>query len=269
MEHFGVDGIRITGGEPTVRAGLPVLVEMLAALRVDLSMTTNGASLPLIADELRRAGLRRVNISCDSLREDRFAEITRRNMLQDVLDGIEAASEAGFDPIKVNCLLVRGFNDDEIPISLPFGRDRGLEVRFIEFMPLDADRNWDYSQMVTADEILSKVNAVSPVRPVKRTSAPATRYEFADGTGYVGIVASVSKSFCASCDRVRLTADGQFRNCLFATTETDLRRLLRNGADDRKIASAVADSVADKWEGHQINQVHFIRPSRSMSQIGG
>ena len=269
VQRYGVDSIRITGGEPTVRAGLPTLVEMLAELPVDLAMTTNGLSLPLIARELRRAGLHRVNISCDSLRAGRFAAISRRDALPRVLEGIDAAVEAGFEPVKVNCVLIRGVNDDEIADFVAFGRDRGVEVRFIEFMPLDADMRWDSSKVVTADEIRSQVDAVSPIEAVERTSAPAARYRFLDGGGFVGVVASVSQSFCASCDRVRITSDGQFRNCLFATAETDLRRMLRSGSSDDEIAGAVAGSVSAKWAGHQIGQVHFVRPRRSMSQIGG
>ena len=269
VERHGVDGIRLTGGEPTVRAHLPRLVEMLAALDVDLAMTTNGVSLPLLADGLRRAGLRRLNISCDSLRADRFAEVTRRDDLARVLDGIDAALDAGFEPVKVNCVVMRGVNDDEIADFVDFGRRKGVEVRFIEFMPLDADGIWTNDLVVGVDEIVARVNAASPVAPAERTSAPATRYRFADGVGSVGVVASVSASFCSTCDRVRLTADGQFRNCLFAVTETDLRALLRSGADDDEIARAVEGSVASKWAGHQINRVQFIKPRRSMSQIGG
>ncbi len=269
VERYGVDGIRITGGEPTVRARLPLLVEMLAGLGTDLSMTTNGISLPLIATQLRSAGLRRVNVSCDSLRADRFARLTRRDALQRVLEGIDAAIEAGFAPVKVNCVVMRGINDDEIADFVAFGRAKGVEVRFIEFMPLDADGIWNNNMVVPVTEIEHKVNAASPVVATARTSAPATRYRFTDGAGSVGIVASVSDSFCSTCDRVRLTADGQFRNCLFATSETDLRALLRSGADDEQIAAAVAASVASKWAGHQINKVNFIRPRRSMSQIGG
>lgn len=269
VERYGVGGIRLTGGEPTVRAQLPVLVGKLARLGVDLALTTNGVSLPLLAGDLRAAGLGRINISCDSLRPDRFAEITRRSELDRVLAGIDAAVAAGFDPVKVNCVVMRGVNDDEIGDFVAYGRDRGVEVRFIEFMPLDADGAWTSETVVSTEEILARIHEVCPVEPVGRTSAPATRYRFRDGRGSVGIVASVSDSFCSSCDRVRLTADGQFRNCLFATTETDLRALLRSGAGDDEIAAAVEASVASKWAGHQINQVHFIRPRRSMSQIGG
>ena len=269
VERYGVGGIRLTGGEPTVRAQLPVLVGMLARLGVDLALTTNGVSLPLLAGDLRSAGLGRINVSCDSLRPDRFAEITRRPELDRVLAGIDAAVAAGFDPVKVNCVVMRGVNDDEIGDFVAYGRDRGVEVRFIEFMPLDADGAWTSETVVPTEEILARIDEVCPVEPVGRTSAPATRYRFRDGRGSVGIVASVSDSFCSSCDRVRLTADGQFRNCLFATTETDLRALLRSGAGDDEIAAAVEASVSSKWAGHQINQVHFIRPRRSMSQIGG
>ena len=269
VRRYGVDGIRLTGGEPTVRARLPVLVEMLSSLGVDLAMTTNGVTLPLLARDLRTAGLGRVNISCDSLRADRFAELARRDELSRVLEGIDAAVDAGFSPVKVNCVVMRGINDDEIADFVDFGRRKGVEVRFIEFMPLDADGIWTNDTVVGVEEILARVHAASPVVPVERTSAPAARYRFADGRGSVGIVASVSDSFCSTCDRVRLTADGQFRNCLFAVEETDLRALLRSGADDDEVAAAIAGSVASKWAGHQINRVHFIRPRRSMSQIGG
>ena len=269
VERYGVNGIRLTGGEPTVRANLPVLVRMLSDLGTDLALTTNGVSLPLLAGQLRDAGLRRVNVSCDSLRPDRFAELTRRDGLARVLEGIDAALEAGFDPVKVNCVVMRGVNDDEIADFVDFGRSKGVEVRFIEFMPLDADGIWTNDLVVPVDEILALVNQAGPVEPVERTTAPATRYRFVDGTGSVGIVASVSDSFCSTCDRVRLTADGQFRNCLFAVTETDVRALLRSGAGDDEIAAALQESVASKWAGHQINRVHFVRPRRSMSQIGG
>ena len=267
--RYGVDGIRLTGGEPTVRARLPVLVEMLSGMGADLAMTTNGVTLPLLARDLRAAGLGRVNISCDSLRADRFAELARRDELPRVLEGIDAALDAGFSPVKVNCVVMRGINDDEIADFVDFGRRKGVEVRFIEFMPLDADGIWTNDTVVGVEEILARVHAASPVVPVERTSAPAARHRFADGRGSVGIVASVSDSFCSTCDRVRLTADGQFRNCLFAVHETDLRALLRSGDDDDEIAAAIAGSVASKWAGHQINRVHFIRPRRSMSQIGG
>jgi cyclic pyranopterin phosphate synthase len=269
VERYGIDSIRLTGGEPTLRARLPVLVAMLADLDVDLSMTTNGTTLPLLAESLRRAGLRRVNVSCDSLRADRFVELTRRDDLDKVIRGIDAAIEAGFDPVKINCVVMRGVNDDEILDFVAFGRDRDVEIRFIEFMPLDGDEAWNRGSVFSQSEILAIIEAEHEVEPFERTSAPAGRWRFRDGRGSVGIVASVTESFCHSCDRVRMTADGQFRNCLFAVDETDVRALLRGGAGDDEIAAALEASVASKWAGHGINQVHFIRPRRSMSQIGG
>lgn len=269
VERYGVDGIRLTGGEPTVRAKLPVLVAKLAALGVDLAMTTNGVSLPLLARDLKAAGLGRVNISLDSLRPDRFEQLTRRDELARVLEGIDAAQDAGFDPVKVNVVVMKGVNDDEVIDFAHFGRDRGLIVRFIEFMPLDADEVWNNDRVLTQDEILATLRTAFDLEPIERTSAPATRWRYTDGGGEIGVVASVSRSFCDSCDRVRITADGQFRNCLFATDETDVRSLLRDGSSDDVVADALARSVASKWAGHQINQVHFIRPRRSMSEIGG
>jgi len=269
VERYGVDGIRLTGGEPTVRAKLPILVEKLATLGVDLAMTTNGVSMPLLAADLKAAGLGRVNISLDSLRSDRFEELTRRDELDRVLEGIEAAKTAGFDPVKINVVVMKGINDDEVVDFAHFGRDRGVTVRFIEFMPLDADEVWNNDRVLTQDEILATLSDEFDLEPIERTSAPATRWRYADGGGEIGVVASVSESFCETCDRVRITADGQFRNCLFATDETDVRSLLRDGSSDDVVADALARSVASKWAGHQINQVHFIRPRRSMSEIGG
>ncbi len=269
VERFGFESIRLTGGEPTVRARLPVLVEKLAALGVDLSMTTNGATLGLLADDLKAAGLGRVNISLDSLRRDRFHAITRRDALHQVLEGIDAAVTAGFEPVKVNVVLVRGANDDEVVDFARFGRDHGVEVRFIEFMPLDADEAWTRTQVVGRDEIVAAVDAVFPLEPAGRVHDPAERYRYRDGGGVIGVIPTVTDAFCGSCDRVRLTAEGGLRNCLFATGEHDLRALLRGGATDDDLAAAITDSVAAKWAGHGIDQVHFIRPRRSMSQIGG
>jgi len=270
VERFGFEGVRITGGEPTVRAHLPVLVEKLATLDVDLSMTTNGVTLGLVAADLRAAGLRRVNISLDSLRPERFAEITRRDDLDRVLDGIDAAVAAGFHPVKVNCVLMRGVNDDEILDLAAFGRDRGVVLRFIEFMPLDADGAWTNDTVVTQDEIIATIGAVHPLEAVPEPgSAPARRFRYLDGGGEIGVVASVTRSFCSTCDRVRLTADGQFRSCLFAVREADLRAVLRAGGSDDDVATAIEAEVGTKWAGHTIGQVQFSRPARSMSQIGG
>ena len=269
VDRYGVDSIRLTGGEPTLRARLPVLVEKLAALGVDLSMTTNASTMRMLAEDLMKAGLKRVNISCDSLRADRFRELTRRDDLGKVLDGIDAALEVGFDPVKINCVVMRGVNDDEILDFVEYGRDKGVEIRFIEFMPLDGDEAWSNGSVFSQAEILAAIEAEYPLEPYDRTSAPAGRWRFRDGRGSVGIVASVTQSFCSTCDRVRMTADGQFRNCLFAVEETDLRTLLRSGAGDDELAAVIEAAVAAKWAGHGINEVHFIRPRRSMSQIGG
>jgi cyclic pyranopterin phosphate synthase len=272
VEHFGFDGIRLTGGEPTIRAHLPVLVEALADLGVDLSLTTNGTTMRALAPDLVAAGLRRVNVSCDSLRPERFAEITRRDDLARVLDGIDAAVEAGLRPVKVNVVVMRGVNDDELVDFAAFGRERGVTVRFIEFMPLDAQGEWTDQQVVSQREIVDAIDAVFPLESVpaaEQGSAPASRFRFRDGAGEVGVIPSVTQAFCASCDRVRLTADGTLRHCLFATRELDLRALLRAGASDGDLAAAITEEVAAKWAGHQIGQVQFIRPARSMSQIGG
>ncbi|CAM8648750.1 MoaA Molybdenum cofactor biosynthesis enzyme [Acidimicrobiia bacterium] len=275
VERFGFDGIRLTGGEPTVRAHLPVLVEKLAKLDVDLSLTTNGTSLPLLAADLVAAGLQRINISCDSLRADRFEQITRRDELPKVLAGIDAALAAGLGPVKLNVVVMRGVNDDEIVDFATFGRDKGISVRFIEFMPLDAQGEWTNEQVVTQDEIVATINAVYPLEVVAgRGSAPAERWRYLDKESGsvgsdVGVIASVTHSFCDSCDRVRLTAEGMLRHCLFATRELDLRAMLRADATDDDLAAAITAEVGAKWAGHQINQVHFIRPARSMSQIGG
>ena len=270
VERFGFTGIRITGGEPTVRAHLPVLVEKLAALGTDLSLTTNGATLRLLAGELRAAGLRRINISLDSLRPDTFFAITRRNSGDQVVDGIDAALEAGFSPVKVNCVLIRGVNDDEIVDFARFGRERGVTIRFIEFMPLDAEEGWEPGTVVPGAEVVAAISAVFPLEPVEvRGSAPAERFRYLDGKGEIGVIASVTQSFCGSCDRVRLTAEGMFRNCLFAVKETDLRAVLRSGGSDDDLAAAIVADVGTKWAGHSIGQVNFVRPDRSMSQIGG
>lgn len=281
--RFGVDGIRLTGGEPTVRAHLANLVTRLARLVVpsnsssplagepiDLAITTNGATLAAQATPLREAGIRRINISLDSLVREKFERMTRRDELHNVLAGIEAAVEAGFEQVKINTVVERGVNDDEIVDLARFGRDMGVEVRFIEYMPLDAQGHWMNDLVVSQDEIVEKISAVFPLESVPaRGAAPADRWRYTDGRGNVGVIPSVTKPFCGDCDRVRLTADGQFRTCLFATDEFDLRALMRNGADDDALAAEIERAVGTKWAGHQINQVNFVRPNRSMSQIGG
>jgi cyclic pyranopterin phosphate synthase len=275
VERYGVDSIRLTGGEPTVRAHLPVLVAKLAALHtddgpIDLAMTTNAATMRLVAGTLREAGLRRVNISLDTLDRAKFLQMTRRDELDNVLDGIEAAQAAGFDPVKINAVIERGVNDDEILDLARFGRDRGLEIRFIEFMPLDADGHWGNDQVVGQDEIVETINAVFPIEQMPaRGAAPADRFRYLDGGGTVGVIPTVTKPFCGDCDRVRLTAEGDFRTCLFATTEATLLDAIRGGQSDDDIAARIEAAVARKWAGHRINEVNFIRPGKSMSQIGG
>ena len=283
VERFEVDGLRLTGGEPTVRAHMPVLVSKLATLRVpsdsasplaghkpDLSITTNGATFRLVAHELRSAGLDRVNISLDTLQRDKFLQMTRRDELVRVLDGIEAAKEAGFSPVKINAVIERGVNDDEIVDLARFGRDNDVEVRYIEFMPLDASGHWMNDKVVSQDEIVAAISEVFPIEQLPaRGAAPADRWRYLDGKGTVGVIPTVTKPFCGDCDRVRLTAEGQLRTCLFATTEFHLLSQLRAGASDDDLASEIQRAVGLKWAGHQINQVSFVRPRRSMSQIGG
>ena len=283
VERFGVDGIRLTGGEPTMRAHLSILVEKLAQLRVpgntssdfagrkpDLSITTNGATFRLVADDLKAAGLDRVNISLDSLNREKFHRMTRRDELERVLDGIVAAQDAGFGTVKINCVLERGVNDDEIVDFATFGRQRGVGVRFIEFMPLDASGDWAATKVVSQQEILDVIGAVYPLVPApNRGAAPADRWLYADGQGDVGVIPTVTKPFCGDCDRVRLTAEGQFLTCLFATRSFDLRSLLRDGSSDDIVAAEIVRAVGTKWAGHTIGQVNFLRPNKSMSQIGG
>lgn len=276
VEHFDFEGIRLTGGEPTVRAQLPVLVEKLSALRVpstnkpvDLAMTTNGSSLRLLAHDLKKAGLKRLNISIDSLDPKIFHEMTRRDHLTKVLDGIDAALDAGFESVKINIVMMRGINDHEIIDFATFGREKGLQPRFIEFMPLDADGAWTMDKVVPADEIIAKIDKVYPLEPIKHGPEPAQRFTYLDGKGEIGVIPSVTKPFCGNCDRVRLTAEGQFMTCLFAIDDFDLRSILRSEGTDEELISEIERAVGTKWAGHKIGNVNFIRPSRSMSQIGG
>ncbi|MCY3952942.1 MAG: GTP 3',8-cyclase MoaA [bacterium] len=269
VERFGVHSIRLTGGEPTVRARLADLVAMLTPLGTDLALTTNGATLGLLAEDLAAAGLRRINISLDSLRAERFRELTLRDDLHRVLDGVDAALAAGLDPVKVNVVVMRGQNDDEILDFAGYGRRKGVEVRFIEYMPLDAEEGWRAGSVVSLAEITERIGAVHPFEAHRQGSEPASRFRYLDGQGFFGVIASVTRSFCGSCDRIRLTADGQFRNCLFGLKEYDLRGPLRSGAGDDELADIVRGAVGEKWAGHSIGKVHFVRPARSMSQIGG
>jgi cyclic pyranopterin phosphate synthase len=280
VERWGFESVRITGGEPTVRAHLPRLIAMLAPLGVDIAMTTNGVKLPEMVHDLAEAGLRRINVSLDSLRPEVFHELTRRDDLDRVIAGIDASVEAGLDPVKVNCVVMRGINDDEVVDLARFGRERGVAVRFIEFMPLDADGTWSFDKVVPGHEILERIDAVFPLEGLPVAGAhhsehvePAERFRYADGIGDVGVIASVTEPFCEQCDRIRVTAEGKLRTCLFALDEFDLRGILRGGGSDTEVDDALAAeivrAVGTKWAGHRIGQVDFIRPNRSMSQIGG
>ncbi len=268
---LGVREIKLTGGEPTVRRDVVEIVARLRALRprVELSMTTNGLLLHRLARPLRAAGLDRVTVSCDSLLRHRYAAMTRRDALERVHAGLGAASAAGFAPIKINAVVVAGTNDDEVLDFAELARATGYEVRFIEYMPLDADRAWERTKVVPAAEIRELVAARHPLLPLER-AGPAATYRFADGSpGTIGFISSVTEPFCDSCNRLRLTADGQLRTCLFSLTEVDLREPVRAGADDTELETLIRDAVRAKWTGHRIGQADFIRPARSMSLIGG
>ncbi len=275
VRRFGFEGIRITGGEPLVRAHVVRLVEMLARLDVDVALTTNGVKLGELAHDLAAAGLRRVNVSLDSLQRERFLALTRRDELDRVLAGIDAALDAGLQPVKVNAVVIRGVNDDEVVDLAEFGRDRGVGMRFIEFMPLDGSGEWTRDRVVPAGEILERIDAVHPLRRAGASGEPAQRWEYVDGIGDVGVIPTVTEPFCGDCDRIRITAEGRLRTCLFAIEETDLRAHLRapGGLEapdlDDRLATAITGAVGTKWAGHSVGAVDFVRPARSMSQIGG
>jgi GTP 3',8-cyclase len=270
---LGVEGIRLTGGEPTVRADLPVLVRMLNGLAtdLDLSLTTNGLKLVAMAEELREAGLRRVNVSLDTLVPERFHQIARRDRFHEVIAGLEAARRAGLSPIKVNAVLMKDFNEDEVVPLARWAREKGYQLRFIEWMPLDFGHTWERWKLVPASEILERLNAEFPLTPARVTdpSAPAALYNYADGAGSVGVIASVTRPFCGHCDRIRLTADGQIRTCLFSLKEYDFRRAMRDGAGDEVIVEMLRAAVWRKEPGHLINSPYFKQPERGMSAIGG
>jgi GTP 3',8-cyclase len=270
---LGVTAIRLTGGEPTVGMDLPVLVRMLNDLRpgLDLSLTTNALKLVDMSESLREAGLKRVNVSLDTLDRERFHRIARRDRLADVLAGLEAAERAGFHPIKINAVLMRDFNADEAVPLARWGRERGYQVRFIEWMPLDFQHGWSREKLVPADEILAQIGAVFPLEPAQVTdpSAPATLYRYRDGGGTVGVIASVTHPFCGHCDRIRLTADGQIRTCLFSLKEYDFRAAMRGGASDAEVGELLRAAVLRKEPGHLINSPYFQQPARGMSAIGG
>jgi cyclic pyranopterin phosphate synthase len=274
VTRLGVTEVRFTGGEPLLRKGLTGIVARAAALspRPELSLTTNGIGLARLAGPLREAGLDRVNVSLDTVSPATFIQLARRDRLSDVLAGLEAAAAAGLTPVKVNAVLMRGVNDHEAVPLLRYCLEHDYQLRFIEQMPLDAQHGWRRAEMVTADEIMGALGEEYVLKPddtVDRGAAPAEVFLVDGGPARVGIIASVTRPFCGACDRVRLTADGQVRNCLFAREESDLRALLRSGASDEQLASAWRLAVARKLPGHGINDPGFLQPARPMSAIGG
>ena len=274
VETLGIREVRFTGGEPLLRRGLAGIVARTAELRPrpEISLTTNGIGLTRTAGPLRAAGLDRINVSLDTLRPETFRKLARRDRLPDVLDGLAAAAEADLAPVKVNAVLMRDLNDDEAAPLLRYCLDHGYELRFIEQMPLDAQHGWKRTEMVTADEILAALErefTLVPDDPGQRGSAPAEAFLVNGGPARVGVIASVTRPFCGSCDRVRLTADGQVRNCLFARTESDLRGPLRAGAADAELAERWRRAVTVKLPGHGIDDPSFLQPDRPMSAIGG
>jgi cyclic pyranopterin phosphate synthase len=272
---LGTNKVRITGGEPLVRPGVPALIRQLTQLEglKDISLTTNGIGLIKQAQALYDAGLRRINVSLDTLNEEKFEQMTRRKVLSRVLEGLKAAHKCGFNPIKINAVAMRGFTDDEIVDLATFARQNDYQLRFIEFMPLDADDVWGRNMYIPGKEIIEKINAVYPLTQValngEAKSDTAQRYRFSDSGNEVGVISSVSEPFCENCNRVRITADGKFRTCLFSLTETDLLTPLREGASDEAISQLILDAVAQKEAGHKINAADFIKPERNMSRIGG
>ncbi|QZS52580.1 GTP 3',8-cyclase MoaA [Rhodococcus opacus] len=273
VSRLGIRELRFTGGEPLLRRGLEDLIGACALMepRPEISLTTNGIGLDRRAAALARAGLDRLNVSLDTLKPDRFKTITRRDRLPDVLAGLAAAKTAGLAPVKVNSVLMRGVNADEAVDMLSFAVKNGYELRFIEQMPLDAQHGWERAEMVTAQEILASLRTAFTLEPDSRNrgAAPAELWIVDGGPRRVGVIGAVTRPFCDQCDRTRLTADGQVRSCLFATTETDLRALLRGGADDGEIADAWRNAMWAKAAGHGINAPDFLQPSRPMSAIGG
>jgi cyclic pyranopterin phosphate synthase len=274
VERLGITEIRFTGGEPLLRRGLPGIVARTAALRPrpEISLTTNGIGLTRLAGALAEGGLDRINVSLDTLRPEVFRSLAKRDRLDDVLAGLAAAAEAGLTPVKVNAVLMRGVNDDEAVPLLRFCLQHGYQLRFIEQMPLDAQHGWRRADMITADEIMAALSAEFTLKPddeLARGSAPAETFLVDGGPARVGVIGSVTRPFCGACDRVRLTADGQVRNCLFARTESNLRDPMRSGASDEELAAIWERAVAVKLPGHGINEPGFLQPARPMSAIGG
>jgi cyclic pyranopterin phosphate synthase len=269
---LGVSHIRLTGGEPLMRHELWRLVKMIRQVPgiEDIALTTNGYFLKEQARELMEAGLHRINVSIDSLNPQVFAELARRDYFEEIWEGIEEAERLGLTPIKLNVVLIRGINDGEIMGFAELARTRSFIIRFIEFMPIGKDDGWSIDKVVPTEEVIERIRHQYPLNAqMYDDSRPAERYVFADGVGEIGFISSVSQPFCTHCDRVRITSDGKFRTCLFSLQETDLRSLLRHGATDKDISDALVRTVREKEEGHLINRPGFVRPEKTMSQIGG
>jgi cyclic pyranopterin phosphate synthase len=270
---LGIVKLRVTGGEPLVRRGLPDLIRRLVAIPGirDLALTTNGVLLPGLAEPLYDAGLRRINVHLDTLDRERFIQITRRDELGKVLAGLDLSKRLGYR-IKLNAVAVKNLVEPDIVPLARYARENGFEVRYIEFMPLDAQNLWDRGKVLLADEIIDTLSReIAPLTPVPDPDprAPASEYAFSDGIGRVGFIASVSRPFCLNCNRIRLTADGKLRYCLFAIQEDDVKALMRSGASDEEIAALIRRNLAGKWEGHEINSAKFVPPPRPMYSIGG
>ena len=273
LVESGVDSIKVTGGEPLVRKDLPELVRQIRGLddSLDISLTTNGYLLGQHARSLREAGLDRATVSCDSLLAHRFAEMTLRDALVDVMKGIEVAATEGLGPIKINCVVIRDQNEEEVVEFARLARKTGYDIRFIEYMPLDAQDKWARDLVVSGAEIIERITAEFPLeQDTDEQPEPSTPYRFADGApGRIGVIPSVTAPFCDSCNRLRLTADGQLRACLFSLDETDLRGPLRAGATDDELSELAHACIAAKWSGHRVGKPDFVKPARSMSMIGG
>jgi cyclic pyranopterin phosphate synthase len=273
LVESGVRSIKVTGGEPLVRHDVDTLVRMIRGIddELDISITTNGYLLAKMAPQLKAAGLDRVSVSCDSLVKHRFAEMTLRDALDEVLRGLRVAAELGLEPVKINCVVIRGYNEDEGLGFAKLARETGYEIRFIEYMPLDAQEDWSAAGVVPGAEIIAQIATEFPLIPdTDDQPEPVTPYRFADGApGRVGIIPSVTEPFCDTCNRLRLMADGKLRACLFSLEETDLRDPMRAGASDDELAELMRACIAEKWSGHRIGKADFVRPARSMSMIGG
>lgn len=273
VSKLGINRIRLTGGEPLMRKGLPILIKMIDKVEGidDIAMTTNAYFLKDQAQSLIEAGLKRLNVSLDALDPDKFRDVNRRDCLNSVLEGLNTARKAGFKSIKINAVAVRNFSEPEIMDLIEMGRSDGFEIRFIEFMPLDSDKTWERNKVLFGHEIIDIIKKKYELVPIDNSLeiGPASEYNFADGKGKVGIITAVSNPFCDHCNRIRMTADGKLRTCLFSENEHDLKNLIRNGASDEVIAEAIQQAVLIKEPGHKINLEDFKQPNRAMHAIGG